>query len=93
MAKVKDMADDERRRGEIPEAPRDETVAMICGCDHPCREPIGYCCYCGGEVWPVEDECWDGAAFRYITFAYECYSCGHFDVAPCFITKQKPKQP
>ncbi len=80
------MSDDERQREENLETPRDETVAMIVGYDDPCRKPIGLCVYCGGEVWPVEDECWDGTAFHYITFAYKCYGCGHFDVSPYFIT-------
>ena len=61
--------------------PRDESTAMICGYDYPARRPVGRCWRCGGEVWPVEDECWDGAKFHYITFAYECYQCGLFDVA------------
>ena len=66
----------------IPEEEEwDETTAMICGYDHRTRHPIGRCWRCGGEVWPIEDECWDGAAFHYITFAYECHGCGLKDVA------------
>ena len=63
------------------EEERDESTAMIYGYDYPARKPVGRCWRCGGEVWPIEDEFWDGAKFHYITFAYECYGCGMFDVA------------
>ena len=84
---------DQDREGRLPvddepdEEPRDETTAMIYGYDHPCFKPIGRCGFCGGEVWPIEDECWDGAKIHYITFAYECYKCGHFDVSDYFVDK------
>ena len=84
------MSDKENSGAEPEEEERDETTAMICGYDLPCRKPLGRCCFCGGEVWPIEDECWDGAQFHYITFAYECYGCGHFDVAPYFIEIDQP---
>lgn len=74
------MPDGEQRR-DLWEELRDESTAMICGYDTPCQQPIGRCCFCGGKVWPIEDECWDGATFHYITFAYKCYACGHFDAA------------
>ncbi len=78
------MPEEEKRLNDGDEAQRDETTAMICGYDYPCGKPIGRCCFCGGEVWPIEDACWDGAQTHYITFAYECYGCGHFDVSPYF---------
>ena len=62
------------------EEARDEGTARICGYDHPAWKPVGRCWRCGGEVWPMEDECWDGAAFHYITFAYRCCGCGMEDV-------------
>lgn len=58
------------------EEERDESTAMICGYDEPAGRPVGRCFRCGGEVWPIEDECWDGAQFHYITFAYRCGGCG-----------------
>ena len=75
------MTGKEKETEPLPEeAPRDETTAMICGYDYPARRPVGRCWRCGGEVWPIEDECWDGAQFHYITFAYHCYGCGMEDV-------------
>ncbi len=58
------------------EEARDESVAMISGYDCPASCPVGRCFRCGGEVWPVEDACWDGAQVHYITFAYRCGGCG-----------------
>ena len=75
------MMGNEQEEKQLPkEEPRDETTATICGYDYPCRRPVGRCWRCGGEVWPVEDACWDGAQMHYITFAYQCYQCGLFDV-------------
>ena len=74
------MSDTEERERELPEEPRDESTAMIYGYDYPASRPVGRCWRCGGEVWPIEDACWDGAKIHYITFAYECYGCGLFDV-------------
>ena len=79
------MSEEERRLDDSDEERRDETTAVIYGYSYPCSKPIGRCCFCGGEVWPIEDACWDGAQTHYITFAYECYGCGHFDVSPYFI--------
>lgn len=78
-----DNANDSSFDGEV----RDESTAMVCGYDYPCGHPIGRCGFCGGEVWPIEDACWDGAAFHYITFAYECCKCGHFDVSDHFVDR------
>ena len=75
------MTDAKGDEGILPEEePRDETTAMICGYEYPARRPVGRCWRCGGEVWPVEDACWDGAKIHYITFAYQCYRCDLFDV-------------
>ena len=82
------MTDADTEAKNTPEEePRDETKAMICGYDYPASRPVGRCWRCGGEVWPVEDACWDGAQIHYITFAYQCYQCGLFDVAD-FSVKQ-----
>ena len=74
----------------IPEEDEwNETTAMISGYDHPVRHPIGRCWRCGGEVWPIEDECWDGAMIHYVTFAYECRGCGMWDVANISVKERK----
>lgn len=44
-----------QRQHEWEEEPRDETTAAIYGYCHPACAPIGRCCYCGGEVWPIEN--------------------------------------
>lgn len=74
------MAETEKEGTAAPEEGRDESVAMIYGYDFPCARPVGRCWRCGGEVWPIEDECWDGAQLHYITFSYECCGCGLTEV-------------
>ncbi len=76
----KKMSDPKEKGKAAREESRDETTAMIYGYDHPAARPVGRCWRCGGEVWPVEDACWDGAQIHYITFAYQCYQCGLQDV-------------
>ena len=78
-----------QRQHEWEEEPRDETTAAIYGYSHPAFAPIGRCCYCGGEVWPIEDTYWDGMENHYFTFAYQCYGCGHMDVSPYFAEKEQ----
>ena len=74
----------ETPREESRYARRDETAATICGLPTPADKPLGPCIFCGGDIWPEEDEFWDGAEFHYITFAYHCSGCGRFDVAPFY---------
>ena len=84
------MSDRENEQQNIEEE-RDESTAMIYGYDHPAWRPVGRCWRCGGEVWPVEDECWDGAQFHYITFAYQCYGCGMKDVWDFSVKEERQK--
>ena len=81
---------DRQNINPMEEEERDETAAMICGYEHPCHKPLGKCWHCGGDVWPIEDECWDGEKFHYITFMYECRQCGRTDVSDQLIRREKP---